>query len=114
MDRITQTLLNEFVKSQELKSESLSKDFEKFCNYSVVATEHQDAFDIQDVNVGAGGDTGIDGIAIIANGHLIETTDEIDDLIQTNRYLDVTFIFIQAKTSSHFKGTDIGGFYFRS
>ena len=36
MDRITKNLLEGFLKQFEIKPESESIDFEKFCNYSVI------------------------------------------------------------------------------
>ncbi len=112
MDRITKQLLSDFLESHEINASKESDDFEKFCNYSIISNEHNRTFDIEATNVGSGHDTGIDGIAIIVNGHLIEDIEEIDDLIENNGYLDVTYIFIQAKTSSSFDSKEIHSFYF--
>jgi len=57
-----------------------------------------------------GGDTGLDGIAIVANGFLIADVEELEDIIDQAGYLDVTFVFIQAETSSNFEGAKIGTF----
>jgi hypothetical protein len=97
MDRITKKLLQDFLKAQELDECDESSDFELFCNYSVLANEYNKTFDAKAITVGAGADTGIDGIAIIVNGHLVEDTDEIDSLLETNGYLEVTYLFIQGK-----------------
>jgi len=112
MDRITKQLLSDFLKDQEIPTTSEAEDFEKFCNYTVLSNEYNKTFDVNSVTVGAGSDTGIDGIAIIVNGHLVEDTDEIDDLLKSNGYLDVTYIFIQSKTSSYFDTKEMHAFYF--
>jgi hypothetical protein len=112
MDRITESFLNDFLKEQELNSEGRANDFEKFANYCVISNEYSEIFEIQDICVGQGGDCGIDGIGILANGRLVESKEVIDDLIEINGYLEVSFIFIQAKSSSSFKMADIGSFGF--
>lgn len=112
MDRITRQLLSDFMESQEIPEVSESDDFEKFCNYAVIADEYNKTFDVDMVSTGSGNDTGIDGIAIIVNGHLVEDTDEVNDLLEGNGFLDVTYIFIQAKTSSSFDTKEMHAFYF--
>ncbi len=112
MDRITKQLLTDFLNAQEITSTSESDDFDKFCNYTIISNDYNKTFDVNSVTVGSGGDTGIDGITIIVNGHLVEDTDEIDDLLESNGFLDVTYIFIQAKTSSNFDTKDMHSFYF--
>lgn len=112
MDRITKQLLADFLEAQEISSTEESDDFEKFCNYTVLSNEYNKTFDVNTITVGSGSDTGIDGMAIIVNGHLVEDTDEIDDLLESNGFLDVTYIFVQAKTSSNFDTKEMHAFYF--
>lgn len=112
MDRITKSLVEDFIVNQGIVSESDSKDFEKFANYSILSVEYQKSFDIDFVTVGEGNDTGLDGIAIIVNGVLIENTDEIDDLLDKNGYLEVEYVFVQSKTSSSFDSGEIGKFLY--
>lgn len=112
MDRITKQLLNDFLTSQEISENNESNAFEQFCNYTILSNEYNKTFDVNSITVGSGGDTAIDGIAIIVNGHLIEDVDEIDDLLSSNGSLDVTYIFIQSKTSSNFDTHAINAFYF--
>jgi hypothetical protein len=61
---------------------------------------------------GDGNDTGIDGVAIIVNNNIVDEVDEIDELLEVNGYLDVTFVFIQAERSSNFDSAKIGTFGF--
>ena len=110
MDRITKSLMLELLDSLEIKSTTEPKDFEKFCNYVAVSNEYNKTFDLESITVGDGDDTGIDGIAIIVNGQMIESVEEVDDLIEKNNFLEVDYIFIQAKTSSKFEGSEISTF----
>jgi hypothetical protein len=112
MDRITETLIRDFLNLLELQSEGTANDFEKFVNYSILSKEYTKTFDIDIVTVAAGNDTGIDGIGILVNGHLVEDIDEVNDLIEKNGYLEVTYIFIQSKTSSTFSSSEINNFAF--
>jgi len=112
MDRITRKLLQDFLESQEIQPSDEASDFELFCNYSVLSNEYNKTFDAKTITIGAGADTGIDGLAIIVNGHLVEDTDEVDSLLESNGFLDVTYLFIQAKTSSSFDTKEMHAFYF--
>lgn len=111
MDRITKTLLNDFLKTQEIVNKDESSNFEKFVNYSILSNEYNKSFDIDSISIGSGNDTGIDGLAIIVNGHLIEELNEIDGLLAQNSYLDVKYIFIQSKTSSNIDTSEMHQFY---
>jgi hypothetical protein len=112
MDRITETLLNEFRASQGLANLNQSDAFERFANFCTISKEYQETFNVEDVSCGGGEDTGIDGIAVIVNGSLVTTAEEIDDLATANTFVDTSFVFVQAKTSSGFDGGDIGTFGF--
>lgn len=111
MDRITKSLIKDLLDTNDFKSEGEAKDFEKFVNYSVISNEYSKTFDLDVVTVGSGSDTGIDGVAIIVNGHLIESVQEVDDLLESNDVLDVIYLFTQAKTSPKFNGGEIGTFF---
>ena len=110
MDRITQGLVDEFVKNFDLGKEPPEEQFEHFVNVAVVSSEYHESFDPADVHVGKDANPGIDGLAIIVNGSLVTEEEEVEDLLGTNKYLEVTFIFTQAKTSSSFDGADMGSF----
>ncbi|MHC8949609.1 AIPR family protein [Sphingobacterium hungaricum] len=112
MDKITSSLIKELLSTQEIPSEGDAKDFEKLVNYSVVSNEYNKTFDLETVTIGNGNDTGLDGIAVIVNGQLIESVDETNDLIEKNNFLEVDFIITQSKTSSNFSGAEINTFLF--
>jgi hypothetical protein len=112
MDRVTKSYLDEFRTEQSLgESMSDSDVFEYFAVYCVVSGVHEEEFDTADVHVGGQGDLGIDGLAIIVNGVLVNSVDEADDLLNINGFLDVKFVFVQAKTSSSFSGEQISAFF---
>jgi len=108
MDRISESLLNEFSLEQDIDSLPEEKRFEHFASFIVVKRHHPSTFDTADIVVGEGGDTGIDGIAIIVNGSLVTDIDDESD----SGLLDVSFIFVQAKTSPNFDSSDISNLGF--
>ncbi|MCB0553583.1 MAG: AIPR family protein [Phaeodactylibacter sp.] len=116
-NKIIAGYLNDFKKDFGLEEENESKLFEMFANYCVISRIHPEAFStnfekIESMNLGGGDDTGIDGLGIIVNESLASSIDEIDDLKNFRRRLDVQFIFIQAKTSPKFDASKIGTFIF--
>lgn len=112
MDRITKALLTEFVEQSSLQALPEEKAFEHFSGYLVTSRHYSESFSSDDITVGAGGDCGIDCIAVIANGNLVTEPEEIADLGEVNGYLDVTFVFTQAERSSGFDTAKIGQFVF--
>jgi hypothetical protein len=113
MDKITEALLAEFVAEFGLEELEDYIKFEAFATWVTTRRHYSDAtFDPTTLVTGSGNDTGIDGIAIIANNNLIIDDTTIDDLLEVNGYLDVNFIFVQAERSSHFDMAKIGQFGF--
>ena len=105
MDRITNSFVDQFREEQSLPNDLSQSDlFELFTIYSVVSNAYEDEFDATELMVGGGNDLGIDGVATIVNGVLVTSIDEAEDLLSINGFLDVKFIFIQAKTTSSFDG----------
>jgi len=109
MDLITKSYVKEFLASNELTSLNESEDFERFVSFCLVSNEYQGSFDIDDVLTDEG-TQGIDSIGIVVNGRLVDEVDEVQDLLEANGFLDVTFVFVQAKSSSKFEGSEIGNF----
>ncbi len=110
MDRVTTNLLQEFVRENQHESLQVSEQFEHFVNFATVSREYADTFDHTSVHVGKDGNPGIDGVGIIVNGAIVDDAEEIDDLLEKNKYLEVTYVFVQAKTSSSFSSGDISTF----
>lgn len=112
MDRITSALLAEFSTENQLERLPEETRFEHFAAYLATSRHVPDTFDTGDLVTGAGGDTGIDAIAILINGSLVTDPDLVTELAETNGYLDATFVFIQAERSAAFDGAKIGTFGF--
>ncbi len=115
MDKVTQHLVDSFIKKHAPKSKKPSDVFEDFCNYIVMKNEYNIDlnFASNDISTGGGNDTGIDGLGIIVNGklinHLMGDENAIDEYLKGK--LDIEFIFIQSKTTSGFKSIDIRNTY---
>jgi hypothetical protein len=91
--------------------------FEHFSNYCILSKIHpeafyNDSFKIEDLNIGGGNDTGIDGVAVVVNDHIVWSIEEIDALTNDLQKLEARFIFIQSKTSPKFDSSEIGTFIF--
>jgi len=112
MDRITKSLLDGFIASNGLQQLPEENAFERFTGYLVTSQHFTETFISDDIHVGAGADSGIDSISIIVNGCLVVDPDEIEDLENTNGYIDATFIFNQAERSSNFDAQKLGNFGF--
>lgn len=110
MDKVTKFLLDEFVKSNTLESLGEDTQFEYFCGTLITSHHYFETFQPEEIAVGAGGDLGIDCISILVNGRLVSDPEELSELIESQGYLDVTFIFVQAERSSSFDGSKIGNF----
>jgi hypothetical protein len=110
MDRVTKSLMETFREEQSLGQLEEALLFEYFADYCVVSDAYEDEFDISDVHVGGEGDLNQDGLAIIVNGSLVTSVEQAEDLLAINNFLDVRFIFVQAKTSSSFSGEQIAAF----
>ena len=111
MDMVTEAMLKEF--SKERGIEHLPEDirFEHFCAFSLVRRYFSgESFDTMDLVTGSGSDTGIDGIATLVNGTLITDVDQFEDMASVSGQLDVSFLFIQAETSSSFDCGKLGKF----
>jgi hypothetical protein len=113
MDLVTQSLLTSFKEEESLPvniDEAVL--FEHFVNFCAVSNDYSEEFDVEEIHTGGGDDLGIDGLAIIVNGTLVFDAEEVADLAATNKYLEVDFIFCQAKSGSGFSGTEISNFLF--
>ena len=111
MDIVTEGYLEEFVQNFSVNTKDITKQFEYFANFIVVANLYDaNRFQIKDISTGKNA-PGIDGIAIIINNRLCTSVEEVKDSIKYNNKLDVEFLFIQSKISSKFEGNDIEGFF---
>ena len=77
MDRVTTSLLKEFVDQNGLVQLSEETAFEHFTGYLVTSNHYTESFSTEDIHVGAGADCGMDTISIIVNGCLITEPEEM-------------------------------------
>lgn len=111
MDRITQSIVEAFSDSQNLSNLESTLLFEYFVNYCVVNNVYgQNNFDLEDITTGNAAQ-GIDGIAIIVNQKLVNSTEDIDLLISINQTISVKFVLIQTKTSESFNNSEISNLF---
>src|SRR5260221_8479921 len=112
MDKILEGYLNNFVTEKGLEYLEKEIAFEQLVNFNILSRMVTEPIDLDNVTVGGGADTGIDGLAIIVNDHLILSNEEIDYFKKSLRRFDVKFIFTQAKTSEKFDMGEMGNFLF--
>ena len=112
MDLITQGLVRNFSEARSLQGKDASKQFEYFSTNLILNRYFGGDYDLDDIVVGGGGDTGIDAIALVVNGQIVSDIDEFRDVSAATNSLDVTFIFVQSETSGGFDTKKIGQFQF--
>ena len=109
-DRILSTYVKDFVGTYSLGDLDEPTAFEHLASFCVVSKYNPENFEPGDVVVGGSGDLGLDGVGILVNDHLVRTKTDVDYFKEALHRLDVQFIFVQAKTSSKFEGSEIGTF----
>ena len=98
MDTITKGFLNDFIDRKGYSNLTPSTQFEYFCNFCVINKEFDSiSFDEKSISTGNSAQ-GIDGIGVIVNNKLCANSSEIKQIMEMNRMLTVTFVFIQSKT----------------
>jgi len=112
MDLITRSLLTEFSREQGFERLEESEQFERFAAFLTVSRWVSETLDPDEVAVGSGSDTGIDAIAILVNGSLVDDEASVYEFAERNGFLDVSFLFVQAETSPSFDAAKIGTFGF--
>ena len=105
MDRITASFVEEFCEERDLLALDASRRFEAFAAFCVVSQQYDEEFNPEDVLTGGGNDLSIDAAALIVNGYLVTSAEEIADLRTRNNYLQASIVVLQAKTSSSFSGS---------
>ncbi|MGE4520060.1 MAG: hypothetical protein AB7E04_11205, partial [Desulfobacteraceae bacterium] len=113
MDRVTKSFLNDFKKSfgfEAIQEQSLL--FEHFTNYTLIEPKTEYNFDIESVNIGTDGTIGIDGFSLSINRQLVESKEDLQELLDDNKRSIAEVIFIQTKTSKKFESKEIHNFGF--
>ena len=111
LDRITHSLLTGFSSQFGIEGMEESERFEHFAAWLVTYHHYSEStFLPSEIHTGGNGDSGIDAIAVIVNNNLVTDVDMVEELLEQNGFLDVTFLFVQAERSAHFDGAKIGTF----
>lgn len=112
MDIIIKSHFTDFKSQYGYEDKNESEAFELFCIYCVaskyIKQESITTNILEDINIGNGGDWGIDGLIILVNGQVVFNKEIVDDLLKANGSLSVQIILIQAKTSTSFKVAELG------
>lgn len=95
-------ILREFVTRHGFEAESIEDQFEKFSNYCLWKSDHYDSFEFS--KVGTGKCIGVDGVAVVISGVIIDDFEDAENLTKGN--FDVKFLFSQAKTSASFDAAE--------
>jgi len=125
IDPVLRHYLNNFKKSYEIvttsqngeeNQEKESSAFEKFINYTIFSVDYPGIFtanvDLLDfVTVGGQHDTGIDGIGIKVNGKLVKNTEEVIQIVDISKKVEIEFIFIQSKMRLSFDATEFNSLH---
>lgn len=111
-DKIIAGYLRDFSEDYALQSIEEYECFEHFINYCTMSNHIPSNFSLDDVHVGDKANPAIDGAAIVVNGHLVTSKEEVEYFIKTLGKIDVNFIFNQTKRGSKFDMGEIGNFLF--
>lgn len=105
----------DFRDAWQIKGNDESKIFEKFVNYVILSQDevrtfigHPDVLDF--CCTGGGDDAKLDGIGIKINGQLVSSKEEVDQIVDANRKIDVEFFVIQAKERTDFDSSAVNTF----
>ena len=113
-DLVLEGFVNSFAESRGLTSLPVEEVFESFVTSSILRKyQHSDILGMEeDVLVGGAGDGGLDAVAILVNNRLVSTEEGVQFFFESQGRLEVEFVFVQSKTSSHFNSAEIGNFVF--
>lgn len=103
--------MEDFIKSESISVKDESDIFEQFSSFCVVSQQYDEKFELEDIMTSGGNDAGIDSLAVIIGGTLINSKEELEDVLKYTKHLsNIKLIFIQAKTSPKFDGSEILNF----
>ena len=112
-DLVLDGFVDDFTEARGLSGLPPHGVFEAFSTSSLLRKYHQtDIGDGTDVLVGGTHDGGVDAIAILVNGHLVGSAEDLNSFFNKHGRLDVEIIFVQAKLSPKFNAGEIGTFIF--
>ena len=111
-DIVIEGNLKSFVEDFGFQDLEESKQFERFCAFSILNKEFNYTLSSEDLNdISAGGNKGIDSIAFHINGELIKNKTQFEEVKKNSKQkLEIKIYFLQSKTSDSFKDAEIGNF----
>lgn len=101
--------INEYKHSFELPNMAAHTEFEYFATHVAFGHEYLTDEDISDYMAGDG-TIGVDSALIVINGQPVNTLSDAQELIAASKTLDVSFHFLQAKTSISYNRDLVLGF----
>ncbi|MFD4992366.1 AIPR family protein [Cellulosimicrobium cellulans] len=110
MDRITKAALDSFVADEQLTHLDEATAFEYFSAFAILTPKLYERIALEDVAVGDNSLPGIDAMAIVVNGALVPSKDDLDSILENSGSLEVDFHFVQSKTSASFNGALMADF----
>ena len=93
-DEILKSHVRDFAEQNALESRPEPEQFERFVNYCIISKQYPREFDFENLSVGGGADSAIDGVATIVNGNIVQDPEEIDFFLKNNGSLSVSFSLI--------------------
>lgn len=109
MNKIVESLLRDFRAEHGINA-TVPDDvaFEHFAANLTIGVLANGLLNTDDCVVGEDAQPGIDALGVIINGSFVRDLDEVETYIEMNGYLDVDFVFVQAKTSASFDVSALG------
>src|ERR1700759_3427999 len=105
MDKISESMLNEFAAERDLSKLPEDTRFEHFACFLTVSKHYSKTFNTDDLLMGKA--TGIDCVAIIVNEVLVSDEEDLEQFRDIED-LEITFVFVQADRSSSFDMGKLG------
>lgn len=102
MHRVIKSIVDSFSEDHQLDDYPLDKQFEFFCNHCITQSKAMSTIDVEGLTI-TSQDNGIDGLAVIVDGDVIYSIDDMEQLFSGNgRKFDVEIVFVQAKSGENF------------
>lgn len=110
MHIILKNHVEELARDFEYEELGVPKQFERFCNYTVVSKSYFGRFSPAIVTTDED-DASIDGLAVIVDGDLITTVEDAKEVFKTHKTnLPVEVVFAQVKSGEQFRKEEIANF----
>ena len=118
-DLILKSHFNRFLESWNINNTDTAleeaKAFERFVNYTILSMDDPSAFigkpELLDCCcVGGANDAKLDGIGIKINGQIVSSEEDILQIVEVSKKIDVEFVIIQSKERTTFDNNEFNTF----